>query len=147
MTQPVRPIRLHRFALSGHCQRVEWLLHLIPTTFFSALADGELLQVLVIAILTGFACARLGPFGDRVADGLEAAGKVFFSIIHIVVRAAPVGAFGAMAFTIGRYGVQALGDLGLLILTFYVTSILFVVVVLAMTLLQVRLGEKRTHYA
>jgi aerobic C4-dicarboxylate transport protein len=111
---------------------VAWLLHLIPDTFFGALAEGELLQVLVIAILTGFACARLGPFGDRVADGLEAAGKVFFSIIHIVVRAAPVGAFGAMAFTIGKYGVEALGDLGLLILTFYVTSLLFVIVILGL---------------
>ncbi len=111
---------------------VAWLLHLIPDTFFGALAEGELLQVLVVAILTGFACARLGPFGDRVADGLEAAGRVFFSIIHIVVRAAPVGAFGAMAFTIGKYGVEALGDLGLLILTFYVTSLLFVIVILGL---------------
>ncbi len=111
---------------------VDWLLHLIPNTFWGALADGELLQVLVIAILTGFACARLGPFGDKVADVLEAAGKVFFSIIHIVVRAAPVGAFGAMAFTIGKYGVEALGDLFLLILTFYVTSALFIVIVLGL---------------
>ena len=111
---------------------VPWLLHLIPKTFFGALAEGELLQVLVIAILTGFACSRLGEFGTKVAGVLEDAGKVFFSIIHIVVRAAPVGAFGAMAFTIGKYGVEALGYLGLLILTFYATSILFVVVVLGL---------------
>ncbi|MBP7705147.1 MAG: dicarboxylate/amino acid:cation symporter [Caulobacter sp.] len=111
---------------------VPWLLHLIPDTFWGALADGELLQVLVIAVLTGFACARLGEFGDKVADVLESAGKVFFSIIHIVVRFAPIGAFGAMAFTIGKYGVEALGSLGILILTFYGTSILFVVVVLGL---------------
>jgi len=111
---------------------IGWLLRLIPKTFFSALAEGELLQVLVVAILTGFACSRLGEFGDRVAHVLESAGKVFFSIIHIVVRAAPVGAFGAMAFTIGKSGVEALGYLGMLILTFYATSLIFVIVVLGL---------------
>ncbi|MES2032639.1 MAG: dicarboxylate/amino acid:cation symporter [Pseudomonadota bacterium] len=111
---------------------VDWLLHLIPDTFWGALANGELLQVLVIAILTGFACARLGEFGDRVADVLDQIGKVFFSIIHIVVRFAPLGAFGAMGFTIGKYGVAALGDLAILIGTFYLTAILFVVVVLGL---------------
>jgi len=111
---------------------VDWLLHLIPDTFWGALANGELLQVLVIAILTGFACARLGEFGDRVADVLDQIGKVFFSIIHIVVRFAPLGAFGAMGFTIGKYGVAALGDLAILIGTFYLTALLFVVVVLGL---------------
>lgn len=105
---------------------VKWLLGLIPDTFFAALAEGQLLQVLLIAILTGFACARLGEFGHRVADGLEQAGRVFFSMIHLVVRLAPVGAFAAMGFTIGKFGVAALGKLGLLILTFYGTSLLFV---------------------
>ncbi len=109
---------------------LDWAMDLIPSTFFGALAEGNLLQVLLIAILTGFACARLGPFGDKVADVLEAIGKVFFSIIHIVVRAAPVGAFGAMAFTIGKYGVEALGNLAILIATFYATSLIFVIVVL-----------------
>lgn len=111
---------------------LDWAMDLIPSTFFGALAEGNLLQVLLIAILTGFACARLGPFGDKVADVLEAIGKVFFSIIHIVVRAAPVGAFGAMAFTIGKYGVEALGNLAILIATFYATSLIFVIVVLGL---------------
>ena len=111
---------------------VAWLLHLIPDTFFSALASGELLQVLLIAILTGFACARLGEFGDRVADSLDQIGRVFFAIIHIVVRFAPVGAFGAMGFTIGKYGVAALGNLAILIGTFYATSLIFVLVVLGL---------------
>lgn len=111
---------------------VAWLLHLIPDTFFSALAGGELLQVLLIAILTGFACARLGEFGDRVADSLDQIGRVFFGIIHIVVRLAPLGAFGAMGFTIGKYGVAALGNLAVLIGTFYVTSLIFVLVVLGL---------------
>jgi len=111
---------------------VAWLLHLIPDTFFSALASGELLQVLLIAILTGFACARLGEFGDKVADTLDQIGRVFFGIIHIVVRFAPVGAFGAMGFTIGKYGVAALGNLAVLIGTFYATSLIFVLVVLGL---------------
>ncbi|MFZ5669552.1 MAG: C4-dicarboxylate transporter DctA [Pseudomonadota bacterium] len=109
---------------------VDWLLHLIPDTFLGALAEGNLLQVLVIAILTGFACARLGEFGGRVADVLDQAGRLFFAIIHIVVRLAPVGAFGAMGFTIGRYGVEALGSLAVLIATFYAASLLFVLIVL-----------------
>ena len=108
----------------------DYALHLIPDTFFGAFAEGQLLQVLVIAILTGFACARLGDFGDRVAGMLDDAAKVFFSIIHIVVRFAPIGAFGAMGFTIGKYGLAALIKLGALVATFYATSLIFVVVVL-----------------
>ncbi len=109
---------------------VPYLLHLIPDTFFGAFSEGNLLQVLVIAILTGFACVRLGEFGDKVAHVLEDAGKLFFGLIHVVVRLAPIGAFGAMGFTIGKYGVGALIQLGALVATFYVTSILFVLVVL-----------------
>jgi aerobic C4-dicarboxylate transport protein len=109
---------------------VEYLLHLIPDTFFGAFSEGNLLQVLVIAILTGFACTRLGDFGDKVANTLEDAAKLFFGIIHVVVRLAPLGAFGAMGFTIGKYGIGALVQLGALVATFYITSLLFVLVVL-----------------
>ncbi len=109
---------------------VDYLLHLIPDAFFGAFAEGNLLQVLVIAILTGFACTRMGDFGDRVAGVLEDVSKLFFGIIGVIVKLAPVGAFGAMAFTIGRYGVDALINLGALILTFYATSLIFVLVVL-----------------
>jgi len=111
---------------------VSHLMNLIPDTFFGAFSGGDLLQVLVIAVLTGFACARLGPHGARVAGVLDEVVKVFFSIIHIVVRAAPIGAFGAMAFTIGKYGLGSLVQLGSLIATFYVTSLLFVLVVLGL---------------
>ncbi|HQR91517.1 MAG TPA: cation:dicarboxylase symporter family transporter, partial [Caulobacter sp.] len=107
-----------------------YLLHLIPDTFFGAFADGNLLQVLVIAILTGFACTRMGDFGDRVADVLEDVAKLFFGIIHVVVRLAPLGAFGAMGFTIGKYGLEALVQLGALVATFYLTALIFVLVVL-----------------
>lgn len=108
------------------------LLKIIPDTFIGAFAGGDLLQVLLIAILTGFACTRLGDFGAKVAHGLDQGVKVFFSIIHIVVRAAPIGAFGAMAFTIGEYGVDSLIQLSQLIATFYITALLFVFVVLGL---------------
>ena len=109
---------------------VDYLLNLIPDAFVGAFAKGDLLQVLVIAILTGFACTRLGEFGERAADVIENIGKLFFGIIGVVVKLAPVGAFGAMAFTVGKYGLSALVNLGALIGTFYFTSILFVLVVL-----------------
>ncbi|WP_162252353.1 dicarboxylate/amino acid:cation symporter [Caulobacter sp. Root655] len=109
---------------------VPYLLHLIPETFFGAFAEGNLLQVLVIAIMTGFACTRLGPFGDRAASAMEDMAKLFFGIIHVVVKLAPLGAFGAMGFTIGKYGLASLVQLGALVATFYVTALLFVLVVL-----------------
>jgi aerobic C4-dicarboxylate transport protein len=109
---------------------VDYLLNLIPDAFFGAFAQGQLLQVLVIAILTGFACTRMGDFGEKTAGALEDIGKVFFGIIGVIVKLAPIGAFGAMAFTIGKYGVGALVNLGALIGTFYLTSALFVLVVL-----------------
>jgi len=109
---------------------VAFVPDLIPDSFFSALAKGELLQVLVTAIVTGIACTRLGEFGEKVAGFLDEAAKLFFGVIGVVVKLAPLGAFGAMAFTIGKYGTGALVNLGALIATFYATSVLFVVVVL-----------------
>ncbi len=115
-----------------HQSLPDYLLSLIPDAFFGAFAEGALLQVLVIAIITGFACSRLGDFGDKVAGALEDVSKVFFSIIHIVVKLAPIGAFGAMGFTIGKYGLAALIKLGALVATFYATSLLFVILVLGL---------------
>ncbi|HEY3694033.1 dicarboxylate/amino acid:cation symporter [Phenylobacterium sp.] len=109
---------------------VDYLLGLIPDTFFGALAQGQLLQVLVAAVIIGIACTRLGEFGERVAGFLEDGSRLFFGVIGVVVRLAPIGAFGAMAFTIGKFGPSALVKLGALIATFYATSLLFVVVVL-----------------
>ncbi|HEX6858864.1 MAG TPA: dicarboxylate/amino acid:cation symporter [Caulobacteraceae bacterium] len=108
----------------------EHLLGIIPDTFFGAFAEGNLLQVLLIAVLTGFACTRIGELGHRVSAVLDQAGGIFFSIIHIVVRFAPIGAFGAMGFTIGKYGLGAIVKLAALVATFYATSVIFVVVVL-----------------
>ncbi len=118
-------------AKAAHGQGVvDYLLHLIPNTFVSAFAEGDLLQVLVIAILTGFACTRLGPFGERAAGVLEEIAQLFFGIIGVIVQLAPIGAFGAMAFTIGKFGVGSLVQLGAVVGTFYLTSLLFVLIVL-----------------
>ncbi len=109
---------------------VAHLMAIIPTTFFSAFDKGDLLQILLVSILTGFAASRLGEVGRRATAAVDVAGKVFFRIIGMIVRVAPIGAFGAMAFTIGAYGLGSLVNLGMLILTFYLTSILFVLLVL-----------------
>ena len=105
-------------------------MEIIPDTFIGAFARGDLLQVLLVSILTGFAIARLGDVGEKINNAIEAMAKVFFGVIRIIVRAAPVGAFGAMAFTVGAFGVGSLINLIELIATFYLTSILFVLVVL-----------------
>jgi aerobic C4-dicarboxylate transport protein len=133
----VDPASLDAKAVASYVTRakeegiVAHLLAIIPPdSFFGALARGDLLQVLLVAILSGFAISRLGAVGQRIAGAIDMAAKVFFGVIKIIVRAAPVGAFGAMAFTIGAYGLGSLWNLIQLIATFYATSILFVLIVL-----------------
>src|SRR5215470_17335539 len=109
---------------------VTHLMAIIPDSFFGALARGDLLQVLLVSILSGFAISLMGKAGEEIARAIDKAAQVFFGIIRIVVRVAPVGAFGAMAFTIGAYGLGSLVNLGALIATFYATSLLFVLIVL-----------------
>lgn len=109
---------------------VDHLMNLIPDTFVGAFAGGDLLQVLVVAILAGFACTQLGAFGERTAAVLDDVAQLFFGIIGVIVRLAPVAAFGAMAFTIGKFGVASLVNLGAVVATFYLTSALFVLIVL-----------------
>jgi aerobic C4-dicarboxylate transport protein len=109
---------------------VAHLMAIIPDSYFGALARGDLLQVLLVSILSGFAIANLGTLGERISKGIESVAKVFFGIIRIIVRVAPIGAFGAMAFTVGAYGVGSLWNLIQLIATFYLTSLLFVILVL-----------------
>jgi aerobic C4-dicarboxylate transport protein len=106
------------------------LLAIIPASYFDSLAKGDLLQVLLVAILSGFAIANMGPTGEKIASGIDLAGKMFFRIIGMIVQVAPIGAFGAMAFTIGSFGLGALVNLGYLIFTFYLASLLFVLLVL-----------------
>ena len=109
---------------------VAHLLSIIPETFIGAFTTSDLLQVLLVSILTGFAIAMLGELGERINAVIDAMAKIFFGIIRIIVRAAPIGALGAMAFTVGAYGVGSLVNLIELIATFYLTSILFVLIVL-----------------
>jgi aerobic C4-dicarboxylate transport protein len=106
------------------------LLGIIPDSYFGALARGDLLQVLLVSILSGFAIAFLGKAGEPISHAVDQAAKMFFRIIGMIVRLAPLGAFGAMAFTVGAYGLNSLWNLFALIATFYLTSILFVLIVL-----------------
>jgi aerobic C4-dicarboxylate transport protein len=109
---------------------VEHLIAIIPDSFLGALARGDLLQVLLVSILTGFSIALMGKAGEPITQAIDYMAKVFFGVIRIVVRVAPIGAFGAMAFTVGAFGVGSLWKLVELIFVFYLSSILFVLIVL-----------------
>jgi aerobic C4-dicarboxylate transport protein len=109
---------------------VGFLMAIIPTTLVSALTGESLLQVLLVSILFGIALSMVGEPAAPVRDLLEKTGLVVFKLVGILMRAAPVGAFGAMAFTIGKYGIESLANLAGLVATFYLTSAIFVVVVL-----------------
>ncbi|WFU44259.1 dicarboxylate/amino acid:cation symporter [Bradyrhizobium sp. CB82] len=112
---------------ASEMKSVDFVLHIIPDTVVGAFAQGEILQVLLFAILFGFALMGLGERA-HIRAFIDDVAHAMFGVIAIVVKVAPIGAFGAMAFTIGRYGPQALGNLAGLIGTFYLTSLLFVVV-------------------
>lgn len=132
----VDPATLDSKAVSIYAQKahgqtaVDFLIHLIPDTFFSAFAQGDILQILLIAILFGSVLARLGERGAKVSAFIGSVSQVFFGMVHLITKIAPLGAFGAMAFTIGKYGVGSLLPLLKLMGTFYLTSLLFVLVVL-----------------
>lgn len=119
------------FIRAGHEQSVvDFFLNIIPKTFVGAFAEGEILQVLLLAILFGWALARIGEHGRPVINLVNQFGRVIFGIIGIVTRLAPIGAFGAMAFTMGKFGPQALVSLGQLLACVYLTCALFIIVVL-----------------
>ncbi|MEH3039408.1 MAG: dicarboxylate/amino acid:cation symporter [Sphingomonas paucimobilis] len=107
-----------------------FLTGIIPDTFLSALTEGNILQTLFVAILFGIGLAMIGDKGERVLDALNDISVAFFKVVAIVMKAAPIGAFGAMAFTIGKYGIGTLFSLAALVGTFYLTAFLFVTVVL-----------------
>ncbi|MDR6889709.1 MULTISPECIES: dicarboxylate/amino acid:cation symporter [Variovorax] len=111
---------------------VDFLLNVIPTTVVDAFAKGEILQVLLIAVLFGFALHRFGGRGTLVFDVIEKGSHVLFVIVGYIMKLAPIGAFGAMAFTIGKYGLGSLFSLGKLMGTFYLTCLLFIFVVLGL---------------
>jgi len=109
---------------------VEFLLNIIPSSFFNAFASGDILQVLLVAILSGFAISLMGARGTPILTAVDMAVNVFFGIMRMLVKLAPIGAFGAMAFTVGSQGIGALKNLGYLMFCFYLTAGLFVVIVL-----------------
>ncbi|WP_157252980.1 C4-dicarboxylate transporter DctA [Nonomuraea typhae] len=108
----------------------EFLTGLVPTSAVGAFADGNVLQVIFIAVLAGLALKAVGPVGEPIVNVVNRLNTVVFKILHYVMLAAPIGAFGAMAFTIGKYGISTLTSLGELIAVFYGTSLFFVVVIL-----------------
>jgi len=111
---------------------VDFLLAIIPNTVIDAFAKGEILQVLLFSVMFGFALHKFGGRGTLVFDIIEKTSHVLFSIVGIIMRVAPLGAFGAMAFTIGKYGIDSLVQLGKLMGTFYGTCLLFIFVVLGL---------------
>ena len=108
----------------------DFIMNVIPTAFVDAFAKGEILQVLLLALLFGFALHRFGGRGTMVFDMIEKTSHVLFTIVGFIMKVAPIGAFGAMAFTIGKYGVGSLFSLGKLMGAFYLTCLIFIFVVL-----------------
>jgi aerobic C4-dicarboxylate transport protein len=123
--------KIAEYAAKAHDQSiVGFLMNIIPTTVVGAFAEGEILQVLLISILFGLSLTLVGEPARPVVDFLEVVAQAFFKFVHIVMKAAPIGAFGAFAFTIGKYGIGSVTNLAMLVGTFYLTSALFVIVVL-----------------
>jgi aerobic C4-dicarboxylate transport protein len=109
---------------------VPFLLHIIPDTFVGAFTSGEITQVLFVALLSAIALAALGDAGRGIVAGIDAIGKMIFRIVHIVLYAAPIGALGGMAYTVGKFDIGALRNLAALMLSFYATCLFFILVIL-----------------
>ena len=129
----VDPSTLDASSIAGYAAKAEhgegltgFLMHVIPDTFVGAFTQGDILPVLLIAMLFGSALAVMGEPAKPVIGLIEALSKAFFKIVHVITSLAPIGAFGAMAFTIGRYGIESLLPMMKLIGTFYLTAFLFV---------------------
>lgn len=119
------------FIASGEKQStIDFFMNVIPSTVVGAFANGDILQVLFFSVLFGYALHRLGDYGKPVFEFIDRITHVMFNIINVIMKVAPIGAFGAMAFTIGAYGLGSLVQLGQLMLCFYVTCLLFVLIVL-----------------
>ncbi|WP_020655921.1 dicarboxylate/amino acid:cation symporter [Massilia niastensis] len=122
------------YTKAAHDQSVVgFLSHIIPKTVFGAFADGDLLQVLFISIIMAFGLQMLGERGKPLLNVIDVTAHTFFNMVRIVMYLSPVGAFGAIAFTIGKYGVSSLAAYGQLLGTYYLTAVLFVVLVLGTT--------------
>ncbi|HNJ46801.1 MAG TPA: dicarboxylate/amino acid:cation symporter [Novosphingobium sp.] len=121
------------YAQTAHQQSLTgFVLDIIPETLLSAMTEGKILQVLLVAILSGAAMAMTRPHSDLVHDMLGSLSEIVFKLVHMLMKLAPIGAFGAIAFTIGQFGIASLTNLAALVATFYLTSLLFVLVVLGL---------------
>jgi len=109
---------------------VDFFMNIIPENIVSALAEGNILQVLFFSVLFGFALSKVGEKATPILKGIKSLESGLFGVIKIIMKAAPIGAFGAMSFTIGKYGLGSLASLGQLMLSFYITCILFIFIVL-----------------
>ncbi|MDN6857347.1 dicarboxylate/amino acid:cation symporter [Pseudomonas sp. CAN2814] len=119
------------FIASGEKQStIDFFMNVIPSTVVGAFANGDILQVLFFSVLFGYALHRLGDYGKPVFEFIDRITHVMFNIINVIMKVAPIGAFGAMAFTIGAYGLGSLVQLGQLMLCFYITCLLFVLIIL-----------------
>ena len=119
------------YAVKAHEQTITgFLQNIIPTTIVGAFASGDILQVLFFSVLFGIALGMVGEKGQPVLDFFQAVSAPMFKLVGILMKAAPIGAFGAMAFTIGKYGISSVANLAMLIGTFYITAFLFVFIVL-----------------
>ena len=132
------PAKLDAKAIAGyagaaqHQNIPDFLLNIIPNTLVDAFARGDILPVVLISLLVGYALTVLGPRAEPVRVVIEATTSVVFAVVNVIMRLAPIGAFGAMAFTVGRYGISSLGPLLKLVAVFYLTSIIFVVGILGL---------------
>jgi len=132
----INPAELDQTAVHSYVEKshdltlVGFLMDIIPKTLLSAFVDGNILQVLFVAVLFGIALASVGEKGKPIVNFLEALVAPVFKLVHILMKAAPIGAFGAIAFTIGKYGVGSLVNLAWLVGSFYLTAFLFVAVIL-----------------
>lgn len=133
----VDPATLDASAVGSYAQKaqdttlIQFFLDIIPKTFLNAFtASGDLLQVLLLAVLFGYALTHVGPSGQVVHDLFSTLSKIFFRIVHVLMYLAPIGAFGAMAFTVGKYGIKSFGPLLSLMGTFYLTCLFFIFLVL-----------------
>ncbi len=134
----IDPATLDASAVANYAQTAKeqsitgFLLDIIPETLFSAMTEGKILQVLLVSILAGIAMAMTRPHSDLVLDVLGSLNEIVFKLVHMLMKLAPIGAFGAIAFTIGEFGIESLASLAALIGTFYLTSLLFILVVLGL---------------
>ena len=122
---------LEQYVKVAHSQNiVDFILNIIPATIFSAFVNGEILPILFIALIFGFALSALEGQCQTIISGIEQFSHILFKIVAMIMRLAPIGAFGAMSYTIGKYGIASLNQLGFLILSFYITCALFIFLVL-----------------